>query len=80
MLPQSWTSKKIEEEFGVTIYMARPVKTLLICERGVLSTPNPKPGKTLSKDTVQVVEDFYQENDISRIMPGKTVTIRGNRD
>lgn len=45
ILPKSWTCQKIEEEFGVTNYIARAVK-VLVKEKGVFSTPNPKPGKT----------------------------------
>jgi len=41
-------------------------------------TPNPKPGKTLNENTVQLVKDFYQDDNISRMMPGKKycITIR----
>lgn len=77
ILPQSWSCKKIEEEFGVSNYMARTVKRL-VSEKGILSTPNPKPGKTLNENTAQLIKDFYNSDDVSRMMPGKKdfVTIR----
>ncbi|CAH0546678.1 unnamed protein product [Brassicogethes aeneus] len=69
-LPLSWTRSKIEQEFGVSQYMARAVKKM-VKEKGILSTPNPKPGKTVSSDTVTLVTEFYMRDDISRMMPGK---------
>lgn len=73
----SWSVKKIEEEFGVSNYMARSVKRL-VREKGILSTPNPKPGKTLDEATTSLVKEFYNSDEVSRIMPGKKdfVTIR----
>lgn len=55
--------------------MARSAKKL-VSEKGILSTPNPKPGKTLNENTTQLVVDFYN----GRIMPGRKdfVTIRNN--
>lgn len=50
-LPQSWTLKKIEDEFGVSNFIARKVKQL-VAEKGIMSSPDPKPRKTLSTETV----------------------------
>lgn len=46
VLSQNWTCKKIKQDYGVTNYMAWAIKKL-VCVKGVISTPNPKPGKTL---------------------------------
>ena len=70
VLLQSWTRKKIQEEFGVSDYMARKCKQL-VKEKGILSTPDPKPGHTLPPETVKLVGDFYESDDISRMMTGK---------
>ena len=70
ILPQSWSIRKIEEEFGATNYMVRKAKQL-VNTRGILSTPNPKPGKMLSNDTVKLVYNFFENDEISRCMPGK---------
>lgn len=69
ILPKSWTLKRMEEEFQITNFMARKVKNLVETE-GVLSTPNPKLGKPLSLEIVDVVKMFYESDDVSRCLPG----------
>ena len=69
VLPKSWSKKKIEQEFGASNFMVRTAKNL-VKEKGVLSCPNPRPGRTLSENTCNIVSDFYLNDDISRIMPG----------
>ena len=44
-------------------------------EKGILSDPNPKRGKTLEEDTVQRVKEFYLSEDVSRQIPGKKDTV-----
>jgi len=82
VLPKSWTLKKVAEEFETSDYMARKARKL-VEEKGILSTPNVKAGKTLAQKTVQEVNDFYHSNEVSRIMPGKkdyiSVTVDGER-
>lgn len=70
VLPMSWSVKKIQDEFGVSNYMARAVKKL-VKEKGILSTPNPKPGRTLNENVAELVKDFYNSDDVSRMMPGR---------
>ena len=70
VLPNSWSVKKIQQEFGVTTYMARKSKEL-VKEKGVLPLPGPKPGPSLLPETVDIVHAFYESDDISRVMPGK---------
>lgn len=70
LLPKSWSVRKVQKEFEATNYMVRKAKKL-VKENGILSTPNPKPGKNLSQDTVNSVKDFYNSDQISRNMPGK---------
>ena len=69
VLPRSWTLATIKEEFEVSDYMARQAKTL-VREKGILSSANCRAGKSLSKDIVNVVQDFYKSDSVSRIMPG----------
>ena len=69
VLPQSWTRKRIQDEFGVSDYMARKSKQL-VREKGILSSPDPKPGNSLPSETVKLVIDFYESDEISRMMPG----------
>ena len=70
VLPRSWTRKHIQSEFGVSDYMARKCKQLVL-EKGILSSPDPKPGPSLPSETVEIVTNFYQSDEISRTMPGK---------
>ena len=70
VLPQSWSVNKIQSEFGVTTYMARKSKEL-VKDKGILSTPDPKPGPSLSLETTDLIIRFYESDDISRVMPGK---------
>ena len=50
--------------------MARTAKNL-VKKSGILSSPNPKHGCTLSTDTIRLVQCFYELDEVSRIMPGK---------
>jgi hypothetical protein len=70
VLPKSWSVKKIQQEFGVSEYMARQSKKL-VEERGILSLPGPLRGHALPSETVDAVCTFYESDDISRAMPGK---------
>ena len=68
VLPKSWTIKKVQEEFGATSYMVRKAKEL-VKQKGILSTPNPKPGHTLPVETTDLVQSFYESDEVSRTMP-----------
>jgi hypothetical protein len=78
LLPKSWSCQKMEQEFGVTNYIARKAKKL-VKEKGILSSPNPKPGKVLPEQTVNLVHEFYCSDEVSRQMSGKKdyVSIKG---
>ncbi|CAH1107444.1 unnamed protein product [Psylliodes chrysocephalus] len=69
VLPISWTRAQIQKEFSVSQYMARAVKKM-VKEKGIFSTPNPKPGKTILNYIFTIVREFYLSEDISRMMPG----------
>jgi hypothetical protein len=43
----------------------------VVMDQGIMSSPNPKPGKTLNEITVEVVKSFYNSDEVSRVMPGK---------
>lgn len=62
--------RQIQDEFGVSDYMARKCKQL-VKDKGILSTPDPKAGHGIPPKTVKLAIDFYESDDISRIMPGK---------
>ena len=69
ILPQSWSIRKIETEFGVSNFMARTAKKL-VREKGILSTPNPKPSHSITQTKVDMVVSFYESDESSRLMPG----------
>ena len=54
LFPKIWSVRQIEIEFGASNYMARKAKEL-VKEKGVMSTPNPKPGRSLSQATTHEV-------------------------
>lgn len=82
VLPKSWSIRRTEKEFKASNYLVRKAKKL-VDEKGILSTPNPKAGKSLQKETVEEVKHFYCCDTVSRQMPGMkdcvSVTIDGKR-
>lgn len=68
VLPKSWSLKKIQHEFGVT--MAQESKELEK-EKGIDSLPSPKSVPSLPPETVDMVHVFYESDEISQVMPGK---------
>ena len=50
ILPKSWSIQKIQTEFGVSNFMARKAKQL-VKDKGVLSSPDPCPGRHVSQET-----------------------------
>lgn len=70
ILPQSWNIKKVQEEFGASNYMVRKAKEL-VKQKGILATPDPKPGRMLAAETADLIQSFYESDEVSRMMPGK---------
>ena len=69
VLPKSWSRSRIQEEFKVSQYMARQAKNL-VKEKGIMALPN-KRLPTFSKETENIILQFYKSEEISRVMPGK---------
>ena len=82
-LSKSWILKDIQDEFNVSDYTSRKVKNL-VKEKGVMSCPDPKPGKTLDSETAKKVIDLYESEEVSRMMPGKkdfiSLKVNGKRE
>ena len=70
LVPISWKQNEILDFFPVTKYMITESKKLLQ-EKGILASPEPKKGRSLPKDIVELVENFYCDDEYSRQMPGK---------
>ena len=77
VLQKSWSIWKPQKEFGSSNFMAWKAKQL-VEEKGILSTPDPKPGRILPQSTVDLVTCFYESDEISRLILGKKdcVTVR----
>ena len=54
VLPKSWSLAKVQHEFGVSKYMAMKAKEL-VQEKGILSTPDPKPDHSIAPSTVELL-------------------------
>lgn len=70
ILPRSWSIKKAAKVFDVSRYFIRQAK-MLVAEKGIMSSPNPKSSRTLPAHTEEEITDFYLSDDISRVMQGK---------
>lgn len=69
LAPESWSITKTATEFGVTEYIVRRSRELKN-EQGILPDIVHAKGKPISQQTVKDVTAFYNEDDISRMMPG----------
>eukprot|EP00112_Aurelia_sp_Birch-Aquarium-sp1_P025228 Seg8290.3 transcript_id=Seg8290.3/GoldUCD/mRNA.D3Y31 product="hypothetical protein" protein_id=Seg8290.3/GoldUCD/D3Y31 len=70
VFPSSWSIRRIQHKFSVSNFTARAAKKLTK-EKGVLSTPNSKPGRSIPETILEQVKKFYESDDISHQMPGK---------
>ena len=70
LIPGSWSRRKIMEKFSVSARMVTQSRQLRE-SKGLLASPDQKPGRALPVQTVQMVRDFYQSDEIGRVMPGK---------
>lgn len=68
-LPEQWSIRKIMRVFNAPNYLVRQSKKILK-EKGFMEGPNPRPGKCLPVDTVEIVHSFYESDEVSRAMPG----------
>ncbi|XP_065652547.1 uncharacterized protein LOC136079843 [Hydra vulgaris] len=80
LAPKSWKRKKISSYFEVSEYLVRTARKVKN-ENGILSLPGKKTGNPLSPETVNLVINFYQSDEFSRMMPGKKdyVSIKKNQ-
>lgn len=76
---ESWSYNEIKEHFQASTQMITVAK-LLAAEKGILAMPEPKLGKRLETSIVEKVIEFYNSDDVSRIMAGKKnyVTVKEN--
>ena len=80
--PKSWSIEKTAHEFGVSECIVRNAR-ILKKNYGILANPEGKRGKTLQEDIQNKVIEFFQDDEFSRLCPGKkdyvSVKIKGER-
>jgi hypothetical protein len=71
ILSKSWSIRNVREVFpSASNYTIRRAKQLVM-DQSIMSSPNPKPGKTLNEITAEAVKSFYNSDEVIRVMPGK---------
>ena len=70
VMPQDSTVEFLKKTFKITEHQAKRSKVIQ-AEKGVFSTPNPKPGRRIPEEVVMKVKQFYESDDVSRQVPGK---------
>lgn len=71
LLPTSWSLRKFQSEFGCSKYMASKAKELQQ-SKGILSVPDARhPSNVLSSTVTNLIDNFYLDDEISSVMPGK---------
>ena len=64
-----WGNRKVRREFNCSHRLVSQAKEFLIT-KGVLSTPNPKKGKSLPVQMKDMAKEFYYSDTVSHVMPG----------
>ena len=62
LTPESWSRRQAAEFFEESEYSIRVARKLKE-EKGILSVPNPRHGKTLSEDIRKVVVNFFEDDE-----------------
>ena len=70
LVPDKWSRQHCAQYFNVSEYLVRQARELKK-SGGILTKPNPKRGKTLPNETLNLVRCFYEDDEYSRQMPGK---------
>ena len=70
LVPDTWTIKQTSEEFGVSNRLVKQARQLKK-EKGILSEPERKKGRTLDMATIQGVGVFYEDDEYSRMCLSK---------
>ena len=70
LAPKSWSIPNVMQFFDVTEYQVRESRKILE-SKGILSKPDAKRGSSLSDEIIKDVQLFYEDDEYSRMMPGK---------
>ena len=69
LLPENWSIRKIVKEFHAPEPQVKQAKKLLK-QKDILSTTTQRPGKKLPTETLNEIIQFYENDIISRPIPG----------
>jgi len=70
----AYSQRKVFELFkdiGGTVYLIRKTYQLMNGKDGLFPTAAPKAGRRLPKETVEIVRQYYESDESSRLLPGK---------
>ncbi|CAH0556044.1 unnamed protein product [Brassicogethes aeneus] len=70
LVPSSWSIQKTANEFGVSTYMVNKARKLKK-DYGILAEPEKLKGKSISNEVSKKVRQFYEDDEFSRMCPGK---------
>ena len=70
LAPSSWSIEKTALEFKVSQYLVRKARHLK-SEAGILADPSSIKGKALEPAVIEAVKSFYEDDEYSRMCPGK---------
>ena len=78
LVPRSWSRKRIADHFNVSEYSVRKAIELRDSE-GIMALPAAYTRKRISDDTLQAVQATYEDDEYTRLMPGKSdcVSVKG---
>ena len=68
--PDSWPIKKASDYFNISEYLVRKT-TEIKNQHGILTLPGFKSRKLISEKTIELVISFYEDDEWSRMMPGR---------
>ena len=74
LTPDSWSREAAAEFFNVSEYAIQTARYLRR-ERGILAIPDARKSRTITDDTKAGVLNFYQDDEYTRVMPGKKDSI-----
>ena len=70
LCPNEWSIEKASRYFEVSQYMIRKARDF-VKENGILTLPSQKKGKSLQTDVEETIRIHYEDDEISRLMPGQ---------
>eukprot|EP00112_Aurelia_sp_Birch-Aquarium-sp1_P016223 Seg366.9 transcript_id=Seg366.9/GoldUCD/mRNA.D3Y31 product="ARL14 effector protein" protein_id=Seg366.9/GoldUCD/D3Y31 len=79
LTPDSWSRKAAARFFNVSEYAVRTARSLKK-DSGILSIPDARKGRTITEDTKTAILDFYQDDEYTRLMPGKKDSVSIGRN